>query len=77
MISEGSCDTKDWSKMAAHHITPILQCFQINCTLGEHKRLFQKHFKNLTFPKLWNGCVALSCYTLKVSYDDLFLCFYT
>ncbi len=82
MISEGSCDTEDWSNDAENsalitEIICILKHFQIEnsylklqyncllflyitfyihtvytCSLGEHKRLFQKKKKNELFQTL-------------------------
>ncbi len=52
MISEGSCDTEDWSNDGVN-CNNILQYYSFY-RLGEHKRCLSKTIKNLTDTKLLN-----------------------
>ncbi len=63
MISEGLCDTEDWSNdagnSALHHRNKLqFTIYSNKCRLGEYYSL-SKIFKHLTDPRLLNGSVVL------------------
>jgi len=44
MISEGSCDTEDWSNDAENQLSVIYLFIFIKCNLGENKILSKTFF---------------------------------
>ncbi len=49
VISEGSCDTEDWS----NYILTYIRVENSYAALGMHNRLLPETFKNVPTPKFW------------------------
>ncbi len=74
MISEGSCDTEDWSNEAEYtalHHRNILMCNNITMLLFLQKCLIKASLKVITDLKLLNGNLFFKVKSIFFKYHEL------